>query len=394
MRVLVFSEFVRRMPWSSDAWVGDLVCGLCERGHEVTVACDGAEDASVFGPAQVLMRQPGRTHIGRRPLAFRRWAERVRGACPHDAVLSLTHLIGGDVWCPVGPSSWPEYRTVVLARPLASLAMEAAHRVWIGSAVVSERRASEEARRAGVRACVIGCGRAVPGARPLGYASRIGAGMADRPDLRAQMRSMLAIGPDRPVVLVSGVHPYRAGLSSMLEGLTRCCRGMGEGESPLLLVVGRNGHSVERAASRVGCGERVRLLGPTGRMDAAMAASDLVVSPSPGPGSGRTGRFVADALRCGRPVLMASTSPGASLLEAGRGDPGAGMLLKRTDADGWAEALRRGLDPGWRASAGAAAARLGGSLGLEELVGRLEGLLADASSGKGRRARTGPDSGR
>jgi len=104
MKITVLTEYVRAMPWSMGAWAADIARALASRGHDARVACDGAEDPSVFGAVPALIRRPERTVRGGDPLGFQAWA-RERGTDGAEAVVSLTPLAPGDVWAPLGDST-------------------------------------------------------------------------------------------------------------------------------------------------------------------------------------------------------------------------------------------------------------------------------------------------
>lgn len=373
MRILVFCEFPRVYPWSPSAWAGDLVRGLARRGHDITVACDGAEDPASLAPARVLMRAPFRHKDQRRPLAFLRFARRTRRHEPHDASLSLTRLAPADVWVPIGPTELGGLAAAARGRSLISAGFELAHRLWLPEACLAERLA----RLGSGCACRarLGDGAHEPGVIDLGTASRLD--LPAEPGasrLRRRTRDLLGLGEHRAAILLSVAHATGPEFAPMLEGLGRARRAR-SAAPPVLLVAGHRAFPAHDAAVRAGCAESVRLLGATARMDAALAASDAAAAGFPG--AGASARFVADALRAGRPVLVARDAPGASLV-AHAPEPRPGLVVEDLTAAGWHAAFERLLDPGWRAAASLAARALAPSLAMDALVERLERLLIQA----------------
>jgi hypothetical protein len=399
VNILLFCEHPRRYAWSHTAWAVDLTHGLRARGHTVTVACDGAEDTSVFAPAEVIQRRPLRDKTERDPLGFYRWTCKLRAAFPHQVSLSVSQLAPADVWLPVGPDEWASYKAAVRAGKLATAGLEAAHRLWLPAAILTERLAARAARAGGARHLLIGSPEAQPrgpsptraGHRPqtrpgpqvIGYASRL-----ERPDdaalggLRARTRGLLAIPEHRLVILLSAAHPRGRGVEPLLEAVADLERRR-EGWSPLLLVAGHRAYTVHEAAHRLGCARCVRTLGATARMEAALAACDLAAAPDRAAGEGDTGRFIADALRLGRPVLADRLAPGAELLlpRAAAGNqilPG--MVVESRGGGAWVRALQQAMRPEWRAQAAEAARVAGDGLGIADWVGRVERVLLESAA--------------
>lgn len=386
MNVLLFCEYPRRYPWSPTRWAMDISAGLIARGHGVTMACDGAEESAMLAPATVLLRRPLRDKDARAPVAFHRWAGRVRRCVDHDASLSLSRLVAADAWLPVGPAALASYRAAVEPSRPASAAVETLHRLWLPSAVLGEWLARRDGRRS-VRAAVgpFGAGFG-PGSISLGFASALARpGDAERADLRRRVRALLGLPEHRRAVLLSATRKDGAAIGALLGAIAELSTPRaGRETGPVLLVVGHHACAVHAAARRAGCETSVRVLGATARMDAAFAACDIGAAPWArlARGGGETGRFIADALRCGRPVVAHRRAPGAEMLLPGGGGDGGGtarpgLVVESHDIGRWLHALREALRDDWLAKATAAAGLAGEGVSMEAWIGRLERVLMD-----------------
>lgn len=378
MKVLILAEFVEPHPWGQSRWAVDLARGLHARGHEVVLACDGIYDPEELAPMRVLAHRHRRREHDRRPAAFHRWALRTMRREPHDVSLSLTRLAPADVRVEMDRPAVRALWAHVRGRNVVSAGFEAVQHPYLPLAVAAEALT----RRSGRVKRVLMLG-GVPGRLgpdELGYASRLatpepGAFAA----LRRRTREALGVSPDRHAVLISAAHPERSGLRAFLEGF-RGVRMARQVLPPVLLVAGGAGHGVHAAAVAAGVASGVRVIGGTSRIDAALAACDLAAAPLGGRHAGETGRFIADALRVGRPVAADQGVRGAELLGPlnGAGSARPGHVLVSPDAHHWKRALLGALSERWLEEAGAAAAVVGRELSMESLVARLEGALARA----------------
>lgn len=353
MRIELIIEYARELPWSPSRWGVDICGGLAERGHDVTVLCDGADDPEEFrevGASELVVRRPLRTVRGRDPRGFARWIE----ARPRTGLrLSLSRLVAGDVWLPIGPPARVDARKLVSRRNPASIAMDVLHEPWIPAAVLQERRAAAE--RESSITLEIGDAR-------IGFASRLD-GTASG-EMRRRVRERLGIGPDQFVLVASAVHLEREGTRSMVEGLARRARA---GDRLVALFAGRDAWSASRVGVETESADLVRPVGSTTQMGALFAACDAAVAPGDGE-IGATGRFVADAVRMGRPVLCGSGAPGAALVTGARG-----IVVSEGTAEAWERAFEhaRALGP---VSDGA------DGVSMRGFVTRLEGVLADCGA--------------
>lgn len=376
MKLLIVAEYIRRLPWSSSDWAVQIARGLAARGHEVLMACDGLDDPALLPGLRLAVRRPQRTVRRADPLGFQRWASALRSQLRDHVSLSLTPWCAGDVWIRLdADSAAAHWRAIRDRDPIAAL-LELAHRPWVFSAARAERRAQRAAGPA--RTLRFAAGAEEGEAHMLLYASRL-----PRPDgrlveqWRAEARALLGINPGRPVLLLSAVEPDGPALEAFLAGVCEVRRRRPD-LSPLVIAAGGRPHSVCRAARRAGCDSGlVRFIGATRWMERALAACDAAVVPWPDHGLSAGARFLADALRMGRPVLALRASPGAALLEPAHfGTAPLGLLAEAPTPEAWAAVLECALAEGWLPRAQAAARDAGPALSFDGLLDRLERHLA------------------
>lgn len=366
MRILAIVEYVREGGWRVDRWAPVVTRSLAGRGHEVILACDGGHDLEVFGASRVVARNPRRTRTGSRPFALRAWVERVRREESPDVTLSLSPIVPGDVWAPVGLGPLGDAADVLRTMSPVSALVELLHRPWLLQATWLARTAWS---RSGVRARL-----GVTQAFGADGWVALGAGSAlDRPDdvslqrLRVLTRSVLGIAEDARCILFSGVHPARPGLASALAGAGRAC----ERGGAVTVLAGRSAMSIRRSCPGV---ERwARFVGHTTRMEALLAACDVAAIPGADPRAWSTGRFAADALRVGRPIVGTPASPGVDL-----GAPHARQIIPTDDADSWALGFEEMLSATRLSAATRAARERGREVGVDRVIDRLEELLRSA----------------
>jgi Glycosyl transferases group 1 len=411
VNVLLIAEYIRPMSWSTSAWVTHLAHALDSMGHRVRVVCDGIEDDAVMSDTrdrdpglgiELIVRRPRRTLRGSDPLGFQRWALDRIGDAPGWLTWSFTRDVPARVWSPLGaPIVATLVRAVATHRPL-SAAMEIAHRPWAAQALLAERRARRLHRHSS--------NQDEPNFVRLPPASRFDPmSSEDLRRLRDRTRDALGIPANAQVLVTSAVHMDRPGLLGMLRGFERAraaaspAPSLGADEparhesarhesgaahpaisaspgapidaassKPTLLILGRKTHTIWKRCEQAGCLDGVRILGGTERVDAALAASDLALVYGSRPDPTSTGRFIADALRSGRPVVAQSGAAGSELLRSpDRSTPSAGIVVEDGTAAGWAASIGAGLSRGWRAIASVAAARVGADLSMERVIGRV-----------------------
>lgn len=167
--------------------------------------------------------------------------------------------------------------------------------------------------------------------------------------------------PQRPetVLLLVGSGFERKGVGFAIRALARLP------ETVRLDVAGK-GHRgpYERLARRLGVGDRVRFLGPTGAMEAVYAGADLLVHPAIyEPFS----NACLEAMACGLPVVTSRLNGASEVIVPGHNGA---IVEDPADAAALANAIREFLDPVARRRAGAAARRTAESLPMSHNVER------------------------
>lgn len=356
-------EYVSASRWAGSAWAVDICKGLCARGHRVVVAAEGMDDPEMLLPGVALLRGHPRRADHRRPFAYARWARRLVRRGSQDVSLSLSPLVRADVWSPVEMDAGMYLARLLRQKGPASMFMGLTHTTWLPAALLAERLVT----RHGIHA-PIGTN---PSRGGLGFASALSE-PDDRDGLRRRVREIIGISPSRPILAMSGVHHANAGLQDMLAGLAKV-EAASAGQAPILLVLGREGYSVHARARRAGCEHLVRLLGGSSRLDAALVAADAGIAPLARTDDACTGRFIADCLRLGLPVVAHAEAPGVELVEPKQfGTAPVGFIVHNAD---WADAFERLLSPAWLEPMRRAAADVSITLSMDALITRLEHML-------------------
>src|SRR5690606_5158432 len=159
--------------------------------------------------------------------------------------------------------------------------------------------------------------RLAEGVRDVGFATMVEPVAADlHARFRAEVRARLHINPARRVVLVSLMRTVGTDWEAFLEAISRITAPeVATGHAPVVVAMARDAYAVHDAACRAGCQRALRVVGQTEAVEALLSAADAVCAPlEPRPDAfcaGATGRFVADALRAGLPVLAAAGASGA-----------------------------------------------------------------------------------
>lgn len=343
--VTIIAELLVQRPGDPQAhWARALIERLAARGRRVRVLCDGSDVPDLARVAHVIARRRIRTHGGRDPAAFARWARRTLAALrheePHGPRLSLSPFVWAEHWMPIGQPARSLWLRVwnYRARP-STLAVEALHALWLPGAALAERRAAlDHARRGGV---LLRAGASLVHSRwraaeplSLGYASLdTPVPQHDRPRVRATLRAALGLEPDAPVLLASSLHG---------DARSAFFAGLAQARTPVAcLLAGPSPHHAIEAARARGAARRVIPLGPSNSMPQLAVAADAVVCWRSHRGPLNTGRLAADAIANGRPLLLAPHAAGQSLfqqaLHLGHGPPG--IALEHDTPDAWASAI-------------------------------------------------------
>lgn len=399
MNVLLVAGRLSGPSWTLTGTVRLVARGLAARGHAVTVACQGVDDPQAFVPVPVIARAPYEQNGSDWPRGLQTWARRIASRGGFDAVLSLSRCAGGDLWMPLGPS----------ARAWISGALEAQGAVGLAKALYRHAGvlAAPRPEPRPARIAVVGmAGR--DAARSALAPSRLDTRVVALPFFasvrlpdaltrerwRADLRRTIGVRDADTLALVSCVGHVGDSLAGVLAALKSINGGAARGGACVALVLARDIYHAHDRAVRANCAEWVRVLGPTSRIEAALAACDVALVPEPAPvgadafSRGDTGRFAADALRMARPVLAEPFAPGAELLRPRppHGSPGAVVRTDGVEPAGaaWARALTKAMDPAWRDRATLAAAAAGEQLGENKFLDALDECLYAAAAERGR----------
>jgi glycosyltransferase involved in cell wall biosynthesis len=211
--------------------------------------------------------------------------------------------------------------------------------------------------------------------RDVGFAAMVEPAFREREArLRAEVRARLHINLSRRVVLVSLMRTAGADWEAFLGAVARITAPeVRAGEAPVIVAMARDAYAVHDAACRAGCQRALRIVGQTERVEALLAAADAAAAPlGARPDafrSGATGRFIADALRAGRPVLAATMASGVDLLEH-HGVEAPGLVVEPA-VEAWAEALHKVCDDDWLAARTIGARAAGAGVGFQDWVERI-----------------------
>jgi hypothetical protein len=436
---------------------------LAGRGHRVDLLADSVEDAAAL-PSANVKTCTAYCHRGRvsgwafRAFIGRSLDERAGAGRVYDAALSFTRLISSP-WVlsrltpqPAPPSVW-----VPLGRPAAGTLRELAHllRHPLKPEAIWRRLRLTPHRLTRARLERLAAGELGPGDLAVLFSAGTPASVADinaftadpdrrlvvlppvrthaRPSddashaLREATRAALGIPPERAVVVVSADGASARDLLPLLQAAAALHTRSGDlaPPPPTLVVLSREPGYVHDASRRAGLlahAAGVRLIPPTRRFDALLAAADLCAILPAGEraaphaaGSRRApahdpARFIADALAAHRPVIAPAEAPGAGLLTplgrpgevdsprssanppygAGSGGGvhgvsgrhGPGLALPENSASAWHRALSALLPVVARRAASDTARAVADvrTLTIPRLVDRLEQVLAQLSA--------------
>lgn len=389
LNILVLAGYVRSLDWSETLWAPDLAHALAARGHKVEVAADGCDDPTLFAGLPLIVHRPNRRHFGAEPFLFRYWARSLLRARPESVCLSLTPLICGDVWLPIGTRANEVVARILSERSPVAAAMELAHHPWVLHELLAERRAAKDTPRRRVQPLTIGPHAEKSSLRSLGYAAR-GTALVGEARLAARREVRTAFGlhdADR-VFLLGGTHATEQTAANLLEALALLERvatpsRMTPASDSIpatparlrLIVTGRSPHMLYTLARRAGCAHALVFAGTRANIPRLLAASDIAIAAFGQLGLG-TGRFACEAIRAGIPLLASQHAPGSDLVDSGTHKPG--EIVRDDSREGWLGALGKVLDDRWMSDARAAAASVGADLTIPRLTERLESYLLGA----------------
>ena len=361
MNFTLAANFVRDMPWTPSWWSVVLAQALAERGHRVDLVLDGTEASP--DPAaryQLHIARPQRIHLGAHPGRFVQLVESLRRRDPAAVVLSLTPLLAGDLWLPIDPSPLQVARRLVRDLRPVSLALELTHHPWLAFEAWTAWRAHH------------------PHATRLAFDPRANAELLPRVTTLSQpqadaawvastgvrARFNIPAGHAMAVLSLPELNPR-----ALLPFLADLAAAASHSPKPLtILAASARPHTVARLANDAGLAHVVPVT-LTRSMHTLLAAADTALAPppqAPPSAAGRSGRWIADALALGVPVIAHADAPGSELIDA---NPRAVWRTRSELAAAFAHTLESSTG---RTSAPVIPAHLS----LDRLLERLEALAA------------------
>jgi|GEM_PF-3914017 len=378
LRIAVLTEFVRALPTDTSRWVPVLTSGLRSRGHRVTVLADGVEQPDVLGDVPTVVHRHGRIHHGCEPFGFRRWARRTQSELAPDVTLSLTDHIAADVWLPLGPGPWTFLDSLRHTTPVGAV-LDLAHRPWVLLELLSQRAALRDATRLGaLRATFaadpsstrgLGDALSLPTASPLACVSE-----EHRTAMRERARAAMRVAPATPLLLLSANDHELEHLDVVFEAFS--LMRAHSSASPRVLLASRTPTKVRRRAARHGVADVIQSIGTTHNSAALLCAADAAIVPCPARAGESTGRFIADALAIGMPIIANAAAAGARLISSE-----AGIRLHAAGASRWRDAILHACDEAWRGRSSVAARAC--SAPLEGVLDALESALIARAAARG-----------
>lgn len=310
MNFILAANFVRNMPWTHAWWPLALANGFAARGHDVQLAIDGTELLDdPLAPYQLRVARPRRNHLGAHPGRLNRLVRNLRHADPDAVVFSLTPLVAGDLWLPIEPSPLQVARRLIRDLRPVSLALELSHHPWLPFEAWAAWRARSP------RAIQLAFDRRA-GAEGLPRVTTLSQAQADDA-VRASpaARASLGVPADRKLAILSlpEIHPR-----ALVPFLSQLAKAAKNSPKPLTIVATTaRPHSLARLAQEAGLSNLVPMT-LTRSMHTLLAASDLALAPpaqTPPPASGPAGRWIADAIALGIPIVAHADASGADLIQ-------------------------------------------------------------------------------
>ncbi len=319
MKIALVGARLPRHPWVQARAPILLASHLAQRGHDVTLLCDTIEEAPQAEPANVVAFTDYSPASPERPVAFSRWARAQLDTLDPDVILSTTRLVPGHALMPVEPSASAWWEQARARGPVSFVIDVLKHTGALWEALV-EARSARKAKGTVRQLWAIGpweTRRLTPGAHRLGLEptdiglfNELDPPSADeRQSLRADLRARLDIPEGAFVVLIGGDALSPRAITTILDGLAATA------DNITGLISLRASSAADREATRAGCRDRLRVVGRTARLDALLAAADLVATGDPGTApSGTWGvtRTISAALAMNLPTL-AEASPATAL---------------------------------------------------------------------------------
>lgn len=395
LRIAVVTESYDPLGGGSERSTQQMVHGLTQRGHAVTVvagAClPAAADAARQAGGALVAMGTQRLKSARRLRAFSTFAHDTLGQRAFDTSLSVTTAAPAAVVQPRGGTVVETQRRNVARRSTA--AARAGKRMALmlnpkqRALLALERRtlADPSVRRVVAISAYVAAQLAqhhrVPASRvvqiPNAAWSPVGRGVQARAawePLRRDERARLGLGDQDVAFLFAALNPGLKGWPTLHAALLRVAAAAappGGGRVVALLAGGFDDRD-RRALEAQGLGPHTRVLGRCADLSPAYAAADAVVLPT---WYDPCSKVVLEGLMAQRPAITTAFNGAAQWLAPAQGPPRGVVLDDPGDAAGLAHALTQLADPATRAAMSQACQGLEEQLGMDRHVEALEQVL-------------------
>ncbi|MEN0020553.1 MAG: hypothetical protein AAF747_06700 [Planctomycetota bacterium] len=345
--IVLLAEYIDSAAWTPNERIVELALAFAGRGRSVLMAADGADHLPALDVAGVRVWRRNKTRGQRQlqPRAFRDWADALPRLVEQRygvraPIVSTVWLASGDVHCPIGPSITSQAIEQVLSKLCSPPALAAFvyERAWLPRAAMLERAT----RTSSPQILHLPIASALPKLTE-----------AERDAIARRVRTVLGVRADERLVVVAGTHPDQPGVEHALRALAKA-------DSPPLVIVlpGMLAYKLRTTALDAGLSvtgsedarHRAVCIGGTRSMGELLAAADLAVVTKPGRRMAKhcLGRFCADAVRSGVPIVAEAGSPGIELAHED-------AIHIVADASDWPDAVGGASDASWLKRAKAAA---------------------------------------
>lgn len=370
MQILIVSNFIRNMPWVPAWWTVVLARAFEAQGHAVRLLVDGIESHDTLRGFESEIVRPNRTHLGANPGLFATRVREARKGAAGAVTLSLTGWVPGDLWLPLDQTPGELAGSIFRELKPLSAVLEFVHHPWLIHEAFAHRKAALEAAGSGAVRLRFG-----EGPSGVGHASVLtpGSRQSHADEARA-LRDILGIESGETVLVLSAAEAKPRTLEPIARGFAAATGGGRGASKARLIVLTRRQHSVSRVFQESGCGPEVIVMGLSRRVELPLALGDVVIA---GPLSGgvSSGRWVADALAVGLPVVASASASGAALATEG-----GGAMVGAHEAGDWERGFELALDAAWRAGASERARAVAGRLSVDAMVQRLLATLRSPNS--------------
>ena len=399
LRIAVVTESYDPLGGGSERSTRQMVQGLTERGHAVTVvagactpaAADAARETGV--PLQAMGQL--RLKSARRLRAFSAFAQEALDGGGFDTSLSVTTATPAAVVQPRGGTVVETQRRNIARRPGAAgragkrlaLAFNAKQRALLAL----ERRtlAAPRVRRvvaiSGYVADQLVQHHRVPASKIVQIpnaawspADGCAGGRAAWQRLCRDERARLKLEDQDVAFLFAALNPGLKGWPTLHAALRRLANAPAQpgGGRGVVLLAGGFADRDARALAAQGLGPHTRVLGRCGDLSPAYAAADAVVLPT---WYDPCSKVVLEGLMVRRPAITTRFNGAAEWLTPPDGPPRGIVLDDPGDAAGLARALSQLVDPAARGAMAQACGGLEDALGMDHHVAALEQVLRDSS---------------